>query len=137
MKNWKIWTALLAVFILGATAGVFGTGMYLKHRFHSHGDPAAFHEKMRQRILNRIMDRIEPAPENRKAVKQAILATINEAEQLRMEVDPKLKEIFKRGQNRVRELLAPDARKRFDLMVEEFDRRRGDRPFPPPPPPLF
>ncbi len=137
MKSWKIWTALLAVFILGATTGIFGTGLYLKHRFHPDGNPDQFHEKMRRRITDRILETVQPIEKNRAAVEEAILATLDEADQLRLEVDPKIKAILTRGEKRVKSLLTPEARQRFEKMIKEFKRRQGDRPFPPPPPPLF
>lgn len=137
MKNWKIWTAFLAVFAAGVLAGVVGLGLTLKHQMGRGESPEAFRQKMRAHMMEDIREEVRPAKEALPEIEKAVDQVLEEVWAIRQEARPKLKEVFERGRKRIEAQLTPEQIKRFDALREE--RRKGDFGFlrlPPPPPPM-
>jgi len=138
MKNWKIWTAFLAVFAAGILIGVVSIGLVIQHNFPPKGDHAAFREKMKSRFMTRFIDKVEPDTKDIPAIEAIMTDTISKLEKVRMETDPKVKAILKNGEKRIKLNLTGEQAKRFDEMIENHKKRRFNLlRLPPPPPPIL
>lgn len=137
MKNWKVWTSFLTVFVAGVLVGVLGVGIALKLHFAPPRDQAQFHNMMRARILGTIKKEVRPDPAAIPAIEAAIDQSMQELETIRKEMHPRIKGAFDKGKERIKAHLTPEQRKRFDAVIKE--RREGKFDFfrlPPPPPPM-
>jgi hypothetical protein len=132
MQRWKLVTILVLVFVLGALAGVLGTGLALRY-YHPFGprDPAARKAFIMQRLERRlsldadqkqrvaaIVDRFQAqAGERFRAHRQEWQALLNQ------------------GFSEIRRELNPGQQERLDALRSEFEARlqkRGARFAPPP-----
>ncbi len=135
MKNWKIWTAFLTVFIAGISVGVFGSGLYVKHRLHPRNhNPAEFHKIIKERMLSHIQNEVHPSPEIMPAIESILDETLDKARDLRREVHPRIKTILEDGQSRIKALLPPEQQERFEAFTKRL-REQPHKYLPPPPPP--
>ncbi len=137
MKNWKIWTAFLTVFAAGIIAGAVGVGVIMKYHFMPPRNPAEFRQIMRQRLLDDIMENVHPDPAAIPDIKETLHQILNEVEEIRREMHPRIKGIFENGKERIKAHLTPDQAIKFDKMTEEQKKGRfGFLRLPPPPPPI-
>ena len=139
MKNWKVWTAFLSVFAAGAIIGAAGLGLTLHLHMKPPRDREEFHARVRGHLIEQLVREVHPDKDAIPAIEQALDLTLRELEAIRQGVEPRIKETFERGHDRIRQHLTPEQRDRFDAMLKAM--RPGGfglfRPPPPPPPPLF
>ena len=132
MQRWKVWTAFLTVFAAGVIVGVAGLGLTMKMHMAPPKDPAEFHRRMRQHMVEEFMETVRPDPD-RKAEAEAVLNSIfDRLDGLREDTRPQIEAILKDGKEQLKSLLTPEQAARFDRMIEE---KRRPGPFGPPPPP--
>ncbi|XPV75601.1 MAG: hypothetical protein ACNI27_13275 [Desulfovibrio sp.] len=135
MKNWKVWAAFLAVFAAGALAGVLGSGLYMQSKFSHKMKPQEFRKEMRERFMARLIDEVNPDKEKYPAIKESIRISVEEMGAFRAKMQPQIRDIFQRGEERVKAHLTPEEIVKFDKMLEKLHRRKfGLFKFPPPPP---
>lgn len=137
MRNTKVWTAFIAVFICGIVVGVTGVGLVLKYHFTPPKDPAQFHTRMRARLLDEIKDEVQPDPAAIPYIESALRDLTRELEIIRRETHPRLKEAFRKSKAQIKEHLTVEQTQRFDELVRKQKEGRGRLfRFPPPPPPI-
>ena len=137
MKRWKVWSAFASVFVVGVIVGVVGVGMVLKQHFSMPSDPEAFRETMKARIVEKIVDNVEPDAAALPEVEAIVDDTVREMEAIRNEVFPRARLILEEARRRMSETLTPEQMERFDEMIEERRQGRfGLLQLPPPPPPM-
>lgn len=138
MKNWKVWTAFLAVFAAGIVVGVVGVGLVIQHHFASGKDHATFRKKAKAHFLARFVEQVEPDEEALPAIKAIIDKSSIRMDAIRRETAPRIREVLSESDEEIRKHLTDEQAKRFDKMIDNIRHRRiGLFKFPPPPPPPF
>jgi len=120
--------AVLSLFVVGVLVG--GLGVHVWHvradglprvdrPVHGGDRDARGHERV---IGQRLMDELELTAEQRTQVEAILEESRAEAEALRRDVGPRLREQLQRTHDRIVEVLTPDQRERFEAL------RRRHRP---------
>lgn len=117
----KIWAVLILVFALGGITGAVLESTYRLHlgmgRFGMRGGRGEPPFERLRRDLN--------LNDQQAAQVRAILdETRNEFHQLHSEARPRYDELRRQANERIRAVLTPEQRQRFDERVAEHDRRR-------------
>ncbi|XXJ20902.1 hypothetical protein ACR42D_15460 [Desulfovibrio caledoniensis] len=139
MRNWKIWTAFMAVFLAGALSGVAGTGMYLKLQFAPPPDRDTFRAEMAERVSSTLSRELGLNGDTAKAVRAEVVAALDRLEAVHAELRPRARAVIEDGIERVKSHLTQAQQAGLDDLIK----RNRERPFslfrlpPPPPPPLF
>lgn len=139
MRNWKIWTAFLAVFLAGALSGVAGTGLFLKLHFAPPPDRDTFRAEMAERVASTLDRELNLTGEVAKAVRAEVVTALDRLEAVHAELRPRAQAVIEDGIERVKSHLTETQKVELDELI----RRNRERPFslfrlpPPPPPPLF
>jgi Spy/CpxP family protein refolding chaperone len=114
MKNWKAIVGTLLVFLLGMAAGVFGTVGMVRHRW-MHRGPRVMADFVVRRLSWEL--RLDRAQRNQLRV------IVNEGwEQMKAvheQVRPQVEGILSNSEVKVRVILRPDQRERFDKLIAE------------------
>ena len=138
MRNWKVWAAFSAVFIAGITVGVVSVGLIIQHHFEKPTDRATFQATMQARLVDDIVDTVQPDESAIPAIREAVAETMEELDRIRTETQPRIRAVFEKARERIITHLTPEQISRFDQMHE--DRKIGRFGFlrlPPPPPHLM
>jgi Spy/CpxP family protein refolding chaperone len=119
---------LLLAFVLGATAGALGFGWYQARTgwWGPRRDPVRF----QQVVLRRLTRELELRSEQQQRVEAILRESGEEFARLRQEIRPRFQAIRERSRDRIREILDPEQRARFEVLAEQWDRRvtgRWDR----------
>jgi len=124
MKKWKLVTGLALVFILGLLVGSFGTGVYIKHRFvPPKRDPSA----MRAFLLKKFSQKLDLTEEQKNEFKRLIDQVGGKLEDHFRKAHSEIAKIVDQGSFQMRKTLSPDQQKKFDEMIEKFERHRKAR----------
>lgn len=114
MKNWKAIVGALLVFLLGMAAGVFGTVGMVRHRW-MHRGPRVMADFVVRRLSWEL--RLDRAQRNQ------LRAIVNEGwEQMKVvheQVRPQVEGILSNSEVKVRVILRPDQREKFDKLIAE------------------
>jgi len=137
MRNWKIWTAFLAMFLAGALSGVAGTGLYLRLHFAPPEDRETFREQMAERLSSNLSRKLDLTDKAAHAVRAEVVAALDRLEAVHAELRPRAEAVIADGVKRVKSHLTEPQRAELDILIE--DNRK--QPFslfrlPPPPPPF-
>jgi len=134
MQRWKVWTAFLTVFAAGVIVGVAGFGLVLKFHLIPPGDPAEFHRKMRQHMVEEFMETVRPDPDKAAAIQAEIESVFDRLDALRDEARPRIEAILRESKQRIEGMLTPEQVDRLERLIKE--KKRPGLLGPPPPPPL-
>jgi hypothetical protein len=117
MKNWKAILGVVLVFALGMMAGGLLTARMIQRRAQkiARGGPAAVEEIVVRRLGFRL--RLDSA--QREQVRQIIRQSQQDMRPVRQQGE----EIVKRAGGKVREILRPDQREKFDRLLTEHRTR--------------
>ncbi len=122
MKKWKAIASIILVFLLGAVAGALVTHRICQQRLDHvlRGEARATGELIVQR-LNRELQ-LDPAQlEQLRAIVKETHAEIRIA---RRQIRPQIDEILARSQEKVRALLRPGQREKYEKIIAERKKRR-------------
>jgi Spy/CpxP family protein refolding chaperone len=127
MKNWKAILGVLAVFLLGVTAGGLAThGFYQKRiRAYQRGQATATPEA----IARQMGAQLKLTPEQRDQIAAIIGDTRQRLQQARAQSEPQVRDAFQDMTRRVRDTLTPEQRQQFDRLTSER-RERWKKVFP-------
>ena len=133
MKKAKAVAGILLVFVLGAVAGTLGTHYIYSQRMEGifRGEP-----KLSRDFIVRRLTRELDLDENQAAQLRTIVReTHGELREMRRTLRPQTEAILARSQERVRAILRPEQRLKYEKILEERKRRRSaDDPVHEPPP---
>jgi uncharacterized protein YneF (UPF0154 family) len=117
MKNWKAILGVLLVFLLGMMAGGLLAAKLIQHRAQkvARGGPAAVEEV----VVRRLGFRLGLDAAQREQVRQIIRQSQLEMRPVRQQGE----EVAGRAAGKVREILRPDQREKFDRLLAERRRR--------------
>ncbi len=123
MRRWQAMVALAGLFALGVFSGSLGAHLYYVRSAERMPGPPPFLGPFFSHRLERGLDL---SPAQRAEVLRILDDSHREAEALRGEVAPRLREVMERADERIRALLTPEQRQRFDEMRQRH-RRRAER----------
>ena len=134
MKNWKAILGVLAVFVLGTLAGALVTHRIYQRRIHTffRGGPAAT-----EMIVRRMNGQLDLTPAQRVQVETIVRNSRQKLRETRQQIDPQMRALFQDMDQRIREILTPEQRAKFDKLTAErqakwqhFRSPPADRPPP-------
>lgn len=123
MKRWQALVALAGLFVVGVVAGALGAHLYYARALDRPPAPPPF---FAGRIGPRLERHLDLTPEQRVELRQVLEETRREAEAMRREMGPRMREVMEHNEQRIRALLTPEQRDRFDELRRR-QRRRSDR----------
>ena len=144
MKRWLALLALAGLFALGVVSGGLGAHLYYARALDRPPGPPPFLAPFMGPRLERALDL---SPEQSEQIRAILEQGRREAGSLRRDLVPRLEELMERNRARIREILTPEQRRRFEELQrshrgrsQRFFGGRGGRPGhrrPPaePPPP--
>ena len=121
MNKWKAIAGVVLVFIVGGLAGAFGTMCICRHRgeWMMGGRPHAYGEA----VVRRLDRELKLSADQRRQVEVIVNDARTEIKELRKQAQPKIDTVFGRAVNRVRAILSPEQRVKFEKFVE----KKGER----------
>jgi Spy/CpxP family protein refolding chaperone len=125
VKRWQALAALGGLFVLGVVSGALGAHLYYARALDRPPGPPPFLGRPMGHHLERGLDL---TPAQRRALRQILAESRREAEQLRGELAPRMREVMQRSEARIREILDPEQRRRFEEL-QRHHRRRSERFF--------
>ncbi len=122
MKKWRTITSIVIVFLLGALAGALVTHKIYQLRMDNllKGEPGS----MREFILHRMNHELHLDPHQQEQVRAILQETHAEIRNVRKQFRPQTEEILARSQEKIRALLRPDQREKYEKIIAERKRRR-------------
>lgn len=123
---------LLVAFLLGVAVGGLGMALYRARTgwWESPQGVARFQAS----LVRRLTRDLDLRPEQRQQVEAILREAGEQFARLREEIRPRYREIRTQTRERIRGLLDPDQRARFETLMERWDRQhqRWGAPTPPP-----
>ena len=125
MKRWQALVALAGLFVLGVAAGGLGAHLYYARALERPPGPPPFFADFMGPHLER---RLDLTAEQRQQLRAVLDESRREAEALRHDLAPRMRDVMERSEQRIREILTPEQRQRF-AELRRHHRRRSDRFF--------
>ena len=125
MKKWRSVMSIVFIFLLGALAGALLTHRVYQQRVAGifRGEPSS----MQEVIVNKLSRDLHLESTQVGQLRTIVKETQEEVRKVRQQVKPQIEEILARSQNRVRAILSPVQREKFEKIIAERDRRRMRR----------
>jgi Spy/CpxP family protein refolding chaperone len=122
MRKWKAIAGILLVFLLGSLSGVFATYAVYHQRMEGvmRGEPG----RAREFIVHRLSRDLNLDPAQSEQLRTIVRETHAQLRELRKRIRPETEEIMARSQDRVRAVLRPDQREKYEKIITEHKRRR-------------
>ena len=125
MRRWQALLALAGLFLLGTVAGSLGAHLYYARALARPPGPPPFFGRPMGPMLE---SRLDLSEEQRQELRQVLEESRREAEAMRAEMAPRMREIMARNEDRIRAILTPEQAERFEELRRRH-RRRSERFF--------
>lgn len=125
MKKWRAIVGVILVFLLGALAGTLVTFTICHHRAES-----GFREepgRMRDFVVRRLSRELHLDQAQVEQLRTIVQETHVEIRNVRRQFRPQIEEILTRSQDRVRTILRPDQREKYERIIADQRKRRMGR----------
>lgn len=116
MSPWRARMAVLGVFFLGLLSGIFVARLYVLHmenEIFNAPDPMA------QVIIRRLDQQLDLTDQQKEQIHEIVLAGRTEVVLMQKDFLPKIVAIVDRGSEKVRQVLTPEQRAKFDKITRE------------------
>jgi len=121
MKNWKAILGVVGIFVLGASAGALVTHRVYQKRIRAYlRSQAAMPSEL---IVRQMSSELNLTAEQRAQLLPIINDTRQRFQQIRAQAEPQVREAFQDTVQRIREILAPGQRAKFDKQIAEHKAR--------------
>jgi hypothetical protein len=138
MKRSVALLSVLAVFVVGVAIGIVGTHLFYAQKFRRPEGPPGL---MGRSYVDRLERHLDLSADQRRQIDAILERTHEEAEMLRHQMQPRLRELFETTGAEISATLTPEQQERFRQLRESqrgrMDRflgpRGGRRPHGPPP----
>ena len=117
-SRWQVRLAALVIFVLGFTAGILALNVY-RRWVRDEGEP-------RDRI-ERLSQRLQLNEDQKTKMQQVFSDTREQLSALRKESEPKVNEIRRQADERMKQILTPEQWQQFHKIRDEMRHRRGGR----------
>ena len=123
-KNWKAIAGVVLVFVLGALSGALVSHRVCMHRMENfeRGGP-----QMVDSIVRHLSHKLDLDQAQREEFRKIVTGTQTEMHAVRQTVKPQLEAILDKAHEKVRAILRPDQRERFEKFVAEHKERWKQR----------
>jgi Spy/CpxP family protein refolding chaperone len=116
-NKWQVRAAVVIIFVLGAATGVLGTRFY--YAWMRAGGATRGQDR-----FERLFDRLQLNAEQKTQVQQILTETRERLHALRVESEPRYREIKQQTDERLKQVLTPEQWEKFQQMKEEMRSRR-------------
>lgn len=113
MKRVKLTVGICLVFILGALAGMLGTGVYMKYRFEKFG-PGPPPPHARERIMKRLTETLDLTEKQQGEIREIVDLTQSRMDAVRERHLPEIKKITEQSFELMKEKLDPEQIEKLD-----------------------
>jgi uncharacterized protein YneF (UPF0154 family) len=122
MKKWKAIVSIIIVFVLGVLAGALLTHKIYQHRVEGimKGEPRT----TREFIVQRLDRELHLDANQLEQVLAIVKETHTEMKKVRTQFRPQIEEILARSQEKIRALLRPDQREKYEKIIAERKKKR-------------
>ena len=117
-SRWQVRLAALVIFVLGFTAGILALNVYRRWA-RDGGGP-------RDRI-ERLSQRLQLSADQKTKMQQVFSETREQLSALEKESEPKVNEIRRQADERMKQILTAEQWQQFQTIREEMRHRRGGR----------
>jgi hypothetical protein len=121
MKKWKLFTGLALVFVFGLLVGSFGTGRYIQHHFIH---PRKSSSEMRAFLLKKFSQKLDLTEAQKNEFKRLIDQAGDKLENHFRKSHSEIGNIIDQRSSQMRKALNQDQQKKFDELIEKFERHR-------------
>ncbi len=137
MNKLKLWTGIILVFVLGALAGSFGTGMYIKHvftqfAFEKPGEGPPPPPPVMRFLMRRLESRLDLTGARRAEIEKIMEESMEEFHNIRRNYQPELSSAVEKFLERIKEKLSAEQQEKLDKfhsdLKERWQHRRGFGP---------
>ena len=122
MKNFKAIAGILLVFLLGAAGGALVTHLICKARFEHF--LSGGHRMREDVIVERLTKKLGLDGSQQEQVRVIMHETHEGIRQIRSRMHPQIEALLTAGQDRIKAVLRPDQREKFDRIIAEWKQRR-------------
>jgi len=122
MKNFKAIAGILLVFLLGAAGGALVSHAICQarlERFISGG-----HKMREDVIVERLTKKLDLDGSQQEQVRAIMHETHDSIRQVRSRIHPQIEGLLTTGQDRIKAVLRPDQREKFDKIIAERKQRK-------------
>lgn len=123
MKNWKVWTAFVLVFFLGAACGVMGGGVVVKQRIVKFKDLKGTGFNGGKRFLRKIETKVQPDTETMKEIRRIVRENRKDVLVVRSKAADEIFKIFTTTEQEINTLLTPEQQERFAKITKRVRKR--------------
>jgi Spy/CpxP family protein refolding chaperone len=120
VRRWLALLALAGLFLLGVVSGGLGAHLYYARSLERPPGPPPFFAGAMGARLERQLDL---TPEQARQLRRILDDSRREAEAMRRELAPRMREVMERSEARISELLTPEQRQRFAELRRRHHRR--------------
>lgn len=123
MKNWKVWTAFVLVFFLGAACGVWGGSFVVKQRIGKFKNLKGTGFGGGKRFLHRIETKVQPDAKTMKEIRRIVADNQKQIRGVRDNAADQVLQIFDTTEQEINTLLTPEQQGRFAKIMERIRKR--------------
>jgi len=123
MKNFKAIAGILLVFLLGAAGGALVTHMIHEARFERF--ISGGHRTREDVIVERLTRKLDLDGRQQEQVRAIMHETHDGIRQVRSRIHPQIEALLTAGQDRIKAVLRPDQREKFDKIIAERKQRKS------------
>ena len=127
MKSGKAIFGVILVFVLGILCGILATHLMYKYRFESILSGRA--QNREEFIVKKLNRRLNLDSRQEEQIRTIIHGTHEEMKALRNSFRPQTEAIIERSQAKIREILTPEQRKKYEQLIAERRERDKERGF--------
>ena len=120
MKKWKAVLGIVLVFVLGVVAGGLISMKVCSHRIWAGPPPVSA-------VMQKLDKRLGLNPDQHTQVEAIIRDARGQMDAVRKETEPRIKSIMDGARDRIRTVLTPEQREKFEKLIQRWDERRKQR----------
>ena len=124
--NRKAIALLLLVFVLGVALGAVGTRLVGARAFAARTNPRSAVPD-RQRAVSRLTEELSLTPDQQKQVTEILGNMQAGYNNIRQQANPQYEQVRNQGHDRIRQILTPEQRAKFEVFLRQVDEERRNR----------
>lgn len=121
MRNWKLWSGIMLVFLSGIVIGSAATGLYIKHGIEGllqEGPPG-----IKNIAMKKLTDELGLSKSQQAEVGKIVVEAQSRFQKLRAQNQPEIEKILSESVLRMKTVLSPEQQKKLDLLHESLRKR--------------